>query len=66
MHRTLSGLFDHYLLEGAEDDPEELQRVTDYIAGMTDRFAIATFRGWRCPRSRGCDGVCSRRDRWSG
>ena len=31
-------------LEGAEDDPEELQRVTDYIAGMTDRFAIATFR----------------------
>ena len=23
---------------------EELQRVTDYIAGMTDRFAIATFR----------------------
>ena len=44
VHRTLSGLFDHYLLEGAEDDPEELQRVTDYIAGMTDRFAIATFR----------------------
>jgi dGTPase len=49
VHRTLSGLVDHYL-----DHPEliadgagagdELQRVTDYIAGMTDRFAIATFR----------------------
>jgi dGTP triphosphohydrolase len=22
----------------------ELQRVTDYIAGMTDRYAIATYR----------------------
>ena len=47
--RTLRGLFDHYL-----DDPDlvadgavagdDLQRVTDYIAGMTDRFAIASFR----------------------
>ena len=38
----------------------ELQRVTDYIAGMTDRFAIATFRGWRCPRSRGCEAEADR------
>jgi dGTPase len=43
VHRTLSGLFDHYL-DGAAPEGEELQRVTDYIAGMTDRFAIATFR----------------------
>jgi dGTPase len=43
VHRTLSGLFDHYL-DDAGDDEEELQRVTDYIAGMTDRFAIATYR----------------------
>jgi dGTPase len=43
VHRTLSGLFDHYL-DGAPAEGEELQRVTDYIAGMTDRFAIATFR----------------------
>jgi dGTPase len=43
VHRTLAGLFDHYL-DGAVDDPQELQRVTDYIAGMTDRFAIATYR----------------------
>jgi dGTPase len=43
VHRTLSGLFDHYL-DGVPAEGEELQRVTDYIAGMTDRFAIATFR----------------------
>jgi dGTPase len=52
--RTLRGLFDHYL-----DDPdlvadgaavgEDLQRVTDYIAGMTDRFAIASFRRLALP-----------------
>jgi dGTPase len=43
VHRTLAGLFDHYL-DGSPPESEELQRVTDYIAGMTDRFAIATFR----------------------
>ncbi len=43
VHRTLQGLFDHYL-DGVEPDEAELRRVTDYIAGMTDRFAIATFR----------------------
>jgi dGTPase len=49
VHRTLRGLFDYYL-ENADQVPDgaggadEVQRVTDYIAGMTDRFAIATFR----------------------
>jgi dGTPase len=48
VERTMRGLFDHYL-----DHPGELpewdaaagecQRVTDYIAGMTDRFCIAKF-----------------------
>jgi dGTPase len=48
VERTMRGLFDHYL-----EHPEELprwdpgagdsQRVTDYIAGMTDRFCIAKF-----------------------
>ena len=51
--RTLSGLFDYYL-----DQPEliadgtgsdDLQSVTDYIAGMTDRFAIASFRRLALP-----------------
>ncbi len=44
VHRTLSGLFDHYLDGAGAGGGDELQRVTDYIAGMTDRFAIATFR----------------------
>ncbi len=48
VHRTLAGLFDHYL-DGVEPEGEELQRVTDYIAGMTDRFAIATFRSVALP-----------------
>ncbi len=39
VHRTLQGLFDYYLAEGDEE-----QAVVDYIAGMTDRYAIATFR----------------------
>jgi dGTPase len=46
--RTMRGLFDHYLehpQEVPEWDPQagEAQRVTDYIAGMTDRFCIAKF-----------------------
>jgi dGTPase len=46
--RTLRGLFDHYT-EHPEEVPEgepgasDLQRVTDYIAGMTDRYCIAKF-----------------------
>ncbi len=48
VRRTLRGLFDHYLDHPDEVplwDPEasECQRVTDYIAGMTDRFCIAKF-----------------------
>ncbi|MFN8150826.1 MAG: deoxyguanosinetriphosphate triphosphohydrolase [Solirubrobacterales bacterium] len=48
---TLRTLIEHYLAhpeemppapEGADPDP--LQRVADYVAGMTDRFCIATFR----------------------
>lgn len=43
---TMRGLFDHYLEhpdEVPEWDPraDDAQRVTDYIAGMTDRFCIA-------------------------
>jgi len=37
--RTLRALFDHYL-----EDMGDEQAVVDYIAGMTDRYAIATFR----------------------
>jgi dGTPase len=54
VHRTLWGLFDHYS-EHPEDVPEgtagadQIQRITDYIAGMTDRFCIATFKRLALP-----------------
>jgi dGTPase len=54
VHRTLRGLFDHYN-EHPEDVPEgaagadQIQRITDYIAGMTDRFCIATFKRLALP-----------------
>jgi dGTPase len=52
--RTLRGLFDHYtehpeeVGEGAAG-ADETQRITDYIAGMTDRFCIATFKRLALP-----------------
>ncbi|MFL5870348.1 MAG: deoxyguanosinetriphosphate triphosphohydrolase [Solirubrobacterales bacterium] len=55
VRRTLRGLFDHYLehpelVAGADGGGEaDLQSVTDYIAGMTDRFAIASFRKLALP-----------------
>ena len=52
--RTLTTLVDHYLEDPERmapgppgDDP--LQRVADYVAGMTDRFCIATFRRLALP-----------------
>jgi len=54
VQRTLRGLFEHYT-EHPEEVPEgaagadELQRITDYIAGMTDRFCIATFKRLALP-----------------
>lgn len=48
VQRTLGGLFEHYLEhpeQVPEWDPEasDCQRVTDYLAGMTDRFCIGKF-----------------------
>jgi dGTPase len=45
---ALQALFDHYLEHPDEvpaPDPgaEPLQRVTDYLAGMTDRFCLTTY-----------------------
>jgi dGTPase len=48
VQRTLRGLFDHYMAH-PEETPEgepgasATQRVTDYLAGMTDRYCIARF-----------------------
>ena len=54
VERTLQGLFEYYLenpqaVPGALADGDEVQRVTDYIAGMTDRFCIAAFRRLSLP-----------------
>ena len=51
---TLRALFDHYLEHPGEvplGDPadDEAQRATDYIAGMTDRYCIATFKRLALP-----------------
>ena len=46
VRRVMDALFDHYM-EHPEEAPEqepgagECQRVADYLAGMTDRFALA-------------------------
>ena len=47
--RTLTTLIDHYLEDPDRMAPglpgeDPLQRVADYVAGMTDRYCIATFR----------------------
>ena len=57
VQRALRALFEHYLdasgrgagqrRAGADDDA--VTRAVDYIAGMTDRFAIATFKRLALP-----------------
>ena len=54
VERTMTGLFDHYLAHPersrrATRAPTPLQRVTDYIAGMTDRFCISRSRRLAIP-----------------
>ncbi len=46
--KALSALFVHYLafpgeLPSPDPEADELQRVTDYLAGMTDRFCLTTY-----------------------
>jgi len=54
VHRTIRVLFDHYM-EHPDEVPEgavgadDVQRITDYVAGMTDRFCIATFKRLALP-----------------
>jgi dGTPase len=54
VRRTVRGLFDHYMGH-PEDTPaldssaDDCQRVTDYIAGMTDRFCIAAYKELAIP-----------------
>ncbi len=51
---ALRALFDHYLahpeqVPALDLDADPLQRVTDYLAGMTDRYAIARFKELALP-----------------
>jgi dGTPase len=48
VQRTLRGLFDHYMehpeeTQEGEHGADPTQRVTDYLAGMTDRYCIARY-----------------------
>ena len=52
IERMLRALFDHYAehppppaVEGSSD----AERVVDYLAGMTDRFAVRTFSDLSLP-----------------
>ena len=45
---ALRTLFDHYLanideVPAIDPDADPVQRVTDYLAGMTDRFCLSTY-----------------------
>ena len=45
---ALSALFEHYMafpgeLPSPDPDADQLQRVTDYLAGMTDRYCLTTY-----------------------
>jgi dGTPase len=52
---VISGLFEHYWNEPPPGAPgaSPAQRVTDYIAGMTDRFCTRDFERLHVPRSFG-------------
>ncbi len=56
VERTVRGLFDYFAEHPEELPPangvaqaDEAQRVVDYLAGMTDRYCIATFRRLALP-----------------
>ena len=54
VQRTMRGLFDYYVehpdeVPGDGDGTDPIQRVTDYIAGMTDRYCIARFKELSLP-----------------
>jgi dGTPase len=46
-------LFEHYLEhpeERVESDPDPICETVDFVAGMTDRYALATYRRLFLPR----------------
>jgi dGTPase len=56
VEHTMTGLFDHYLetpdsIPALDPTADDAQRVTDYIAGMTDRYCIARFTDLAIPEA---------------
>jgi dGTPase len=56
--RVIRTLFDHYATDasrlpdgGGAPGADHAQRVTDYLAGMTDRYAVRTFTALSVPAS---------------
>lgn len=50
---VVTALFEHYLErpeERAGSDPDPILETTDFVAGMTDRYAIATYKRLFLPR----------------
>jgi dGTPase len=51
--RVVTDLFEHYLEHPEErvaSDPDPLTETIDFVAGMTDRYALATYRRLFLPR----------------
>jgi dGTPase len=51
--RVVTDLFEYYLEhpeERAASDPDPLAETIDFVAGMTDRYALATYRRLFLPR----------------
>ena len=51
--RVVTGLFDYYLEHPEErtaSDPDPITETVDFVAGMTDRFAVALFERLVIPR----------------
>jgi dGTPase len=50
---VVAALFDYYLEHGGEratSDPDPIIETVDFVAGMTDRYALATYRKLFLPR----------------
>ena len=53
IERMLRTLFDHYAADpppSPDPDASEHERVVDYLAGMTDRYAIRAFSDLSVPQ----------------
>ena len=51
---VVSALFDYYLErpeERTKSDPDPVVEAVDFVAGMTDRYALATYKRLFLPRS---------------